>query len=104
MTGGGAPVPDHLCGSPLDPLQQLSVFLLLEAPHLDAVFQMGPHKSRVEGDNHLPVPASHPSSDGAQDTICFPTCKGTLLAHVSSIKTPRSFSAALLSRTAPSSL
>ena len=43
---------------------------------------MGPQEGRVERNNHLPVPAGHPSSDGAQDTICFLSCKSTLLAHV----------------------
>ena len=46
-------VPSYLCGPPLDPLQQLPVFLVLGAPDLDAVLQMGPHKGRVERDNHL---------------------------------------------------
>ena len=73
---------DHLSGTPLDPLQELRVFFVLRAPGLDTVFQMGPHKSQVERDNHLPVPAGHPSSDGAQGTVCFPRCKSTLLAHV----------------------
>ena len=50
----------HLSDPPLDPLQQLSVFLILGAPYLDTVLQMGPHKSRIEGDNHLPLPAGHP--------------------------------------------
>jgi len=43
---------------------------------------MGPHRERVEGNNHLSVPAGHPTSDGAQNTICFLSCKSTLLAHV----------------------
>jgi len=73
---------DHLHGLSPDPLQQLSVLLVLGAPELDAVLQMGPHEGRVERDSHLPAPAGHPSSDGAQDTICFPSCKSTLLAHV----------------------
>ena len=47
---------DHLCGPPLDPLQQLPVFLVQGAPDLDSVLQMGPHEGRVERDNHLPVP------------------------------------------------
>ena len=36
---------------------------------------MGPQEGRVERDNHLSVPPGHPSSDGAQDTICFQICK-----------------------------
>ena len=36
---------DHLSGPPLDPLQELHILPLLGAPGLDAVLQMGPHKS-----------------------------------------------------------
>jgi len=43
-------------GPPLVPLQQLYVFLVLEAPYMDTVLQMGPHEGREEGDNHLPPP------------------------------------------------
>ena len=43
---------------------------------------MGPHKGRAERDNHLPVLTGHPSADVTQDTICFLSCKSTLLAHV----------------------
>ena len=50
-----------------------ALFLVLGAPDLEAVLQMGPHKGRVERDNHLPVPAGHPSHDGAQDIVCFPS-------------------------------
>ena len=66
---------DCLHGPPLD-----EALHLLGAPGLvDAVLQMGPQEGRVERDNHLPVPAGHPSSDGAQDTICFQSCTSTLL-------------------------
>jgi len=41
----------------------------------------GSHEGRVEGDNQLHVLAGHLSSDGTQDTISFPGCKCTLLAH-----------------------
>ena len=43
---------------------------------------MGSHKDRVEGDNYLPLPAGHPSSDGTQNTIGLLGCKHTLLVHV----------------------
>jgi len=56
---------DHLCGLPLDPLLQLYIFPVWEAPDLDTVLQLGPHKGRVEGSNHHPSPAGHPSSDAA---------------------------------------
>ena len=42
---------DHLCGPPLDLLQELRVLPMLEAPDQDAVLQMGLHKGRVEQDN-----------------------------------------------------
>ena len=51
--------PDHVCGPPLDPLIQLYVFLVLEDLDLDAILQMGPHKGREEGDNHLPSFIGH---------------------------------------------
>ena len=37
---------------------------------------------RVEGDNHLPLPAGHPSFDAAQGTSGIQGCKCTLLAYV----------------------
>ena len=45
--------PDHLQGPPLDLLQQHSV-LVLGAPELDAVLQVGSHESGVEAQNNLP--------------------------------------------------
>ena len=39
-------------------------------------------KVRVEADNHVPLPAGHPSSDAVQDTISLLGCKSSLLAHV----------------------
>ena len=77
---GEVPQPsDHLCGCHLDPLQQLLICLVLGAPGLDAVQQVGPHEGRTEGNNHLPCPAGHPSFDAAQDTVVFPGYKQTLL-------------------------
>jgi len=38
---------------------------MLETPDMNAVLQMGPHKGRIERDNHLLVPADYSSSDGA---------------------------------------
>ena len=65
---------NHLSGPPLDSFQELCVFLVLGAPGLDAVLQMGPHKSGAEGDNHLPLPAGHPFFNAAQNTV-FPSFK-----------------------------
>ena len=36
---------DHLCGPPLNSFQELCVFLVLGAPGLDTVLQVGTHKS-----------------------------------------------------------
>jgi len=87
---------DHLCGSPLDLLQQLLILPVLEAPGLDAVLPMEPHKGRVERDNHLPFPAGRPSADAAQDTTGIAHC--WLVSSFSFIRTPTSFLAGLLSR------
>ncbi|KAK4823668.1 hypothetical protein QYF61_005639 [Mycteria americana] len=73
---------DHFCGPRLDPLQQVHVFPVLRTPELDGVLQVGSHKSRVEGQNHLPRPAGHTSFDAAQDTVGFLGCERTLPAHV----------------------
>ena len=73
---------DHFCGPPLDPLQQVHVLLMLGAPELNAILQVGSHKSRVEGENHLPQPAGHTSFHAAQDTVGFLGCKRTLPGHV----------------------
>jgi len=65
---------DHLCGPPLDPLQQLHVLLVLRAPELDAGLQVASHQSRVEGQNCLPRPAGHASLDATQDTVGLLGC------------------------------
>ena len=39
---------NHLSWSPLDPYQELWIFLVLGTPSLEAVLQMWPHKSWVE--------------------------------------------------------
>ncbi|KAK4827794.1 hypothetical protein QYF61_021747 [Mycteria americana] len=67
---------------PLDSLQQVHVLLMLGAPELNAVLQVGSHKSRVEGENPPPRPAGHASFDAAQDTVGSLGCKRTLLGHV----------------------
>lgn len=73
---------NHPHGPLLDPLQQLHIFLALEAPDLNVVLQVEPHEGRVERDNHLPLPDGHPFSDGTQDTICFLIYKSILVAYV----------------------
>ena len=85
------------CSSPLEPplnkLQKLLIFLVLQAPGLDAVFQMGPHKNRVEGDNHLP--AGH-SSFLAASTHCW------LLPSLSSTRVHKFFTGLLSMSSSPS--
>jgi len=45
LTGEVLQPSDHLIGSPLDPLQELHALPVLGAAGLDALLQMGPHKS-----------------------------------------------------------
>ncbi|KAK4828770.1 hypothetical protein QYF61_000795 [Mycteria americana] len=73
---------DHLCGPPLDSLQQVHVLLMLGAPEVNVVLQVGSHESGVEGENHLPRPAGHASFDAAQDTVGLLGCKRMLPGHV----------------------
>jgi len=68
---------DHLCGPPLDPLQQVHVCSVLRAPELDAGLQVGSHESGVEGQNHLPRPAGHADFDAAQNTVGLLGCEST---------------------------
>jgi len=63
----------HLCGPPLDPLQQLHVLLVLGAPGLDAVLQVGSHDvGTITSLSLLP-----PLFDAAQDTAGLLGCKHT---------------------------
>jgi len=73
---------DHFCGPPLDPLQQVDVFLVLGAPELDAVIQVGSYQSRAEGQNPLLRPAGHATFDAAWDMVGFLGSEHILLAHV----------------------
>ncbi|XP_053932310.1 coiled-coil domain-containing protein 91 isoform X1 [Cuculus canorus] len=76
----------HLCGPPLDPFLQAHVFPVLKAPELDAMLQVGSHKTRVEGQNPLPCPAGHASFDAAQDTVGLLGCDCILSAHVKEVE------------------
>ena len=75
---------DHLCGPPLDLIQQIHVLLVFGAPELDMLFQVGSNDSRVEGQNHLLLPTSHIYLSATQDTVGLLGCERTLLAHVES--------------------
>jgi len=46
---------------------------------LDAVLQMGPHKCRADGNNHLSVPADHLSFDAAQDAAGLQGCRHKIM-------------------------
>ena len=46
------------------------------------MLQVRSHASRVEGQNHLPWPASHTSLDATQAIVGLLGCKRTLTAHV----------------------
>ena len=71
---------DHLHGTLLFLLQQLHIFVVLGAPDLDAVPQLGPHKGREKGDNDISCSAGHSSSYAAQGTGGLSGSKSTLLA------------------------
>lgn len=43
---------------------------------------MGSHEIRVEGENYLPQPAGHTSSDVAKGTAGFMGCEHTLMRHI----------------------
>ena len=62
---------DYLLGPPLGPLQQPHIFLVLQAPGLDVILQMGPHEGR----------AGLSSFVAAQDTVGLSGCKPMLLVH-----------------------
>jgi len=55
---------------------------MLGAPGLDTALQMGPHKSRAEGNSSVSLPAGCTSFVAAQDTVGLLGCKSTLLARV----------------------
>ncbi|KAK4813652.1 hypothetical protein QYF61_014951 [Mycteria americana] len=97
---------DHLGGPPLDSLQQVQVLLMLGAPELDAVLQVGSPKSGVEGENHLPrllvtlllMRPRRRLAFWAASTRC------QVMLSFTSANTPESFSAGLLSLHSPPSL
>ena len=66
----------------LDSFQQVHALVILGDLELNAIFQMGSHKSRVEGNNHLPQLAGHASYNTAQDMVDFLGCKHTLMTQV----------------------
>jgi len=75
----------------LDPLQHIHVLLMLGAPELDAVLQVGSQESRVKGQNHLPQPAGHASLDAARLWLAFwaASARGQPMLSCSSTSTPQ---------------
>jgi len=73
---------NHFCGLPLDMTQQVHISVIPRIPHLDTVLHMMSHHCRIEAQDHLLPASNHTPFDGAQDTVCFLGCKGTLLIHV----------------------
>ena len=69
---------------PLDLLQQLGGLIVLVVLELDTVLQVGSHESRIEGQNHLPLPGGYTALDATQDMVGHLGCRSTLLAHVES--------------------
>lgn len=61
----------HLCGSPLDWLQQVHVFPEPRPTELDAPLQLGYHQCQAQRQNHSPQPAGHTAFHAAQDTWVF---------------------------------
>ncbi|KAK4825851.1 hypothetical protein QYF61_003102 [Mycteria americana] len=66
----------------LDTLQHLNVSLVVGGPKLNTVFEVRPHRCRVQGHDHFPSPAGHAISNTSQDAIGFLGRLGTLLAHI----------------------
>lgn len=64
-----------------------SMILVLGAPELNIVLQVGSHESKIEGKSHLPRCAGHASFDAVQDMVGFLGCKCTLQAYVKFVKT-----------------
>lgn len=62
-------------------LQFFNVFYELEGPKLDRVFQVWPDECQEGWKNSTPWSADCTPTDTAQDAICFPCSKATLLTH-----------------------
>ena len=96
---------EHLRGLLRTHSNSFTSSLCWEGPGLHAALHLGPHESRAEADNPLPA-LWNSSVDTAQGTAGLPGHKRTLLAcaSFSSTRTPKTFSAGLLSRISSPSL
>jgi len=82
----------------LDLLWDVNVFLVPGSPKLDILLQMWLLRCRTEGNNHFPSLAGYALAVTAQYAVGHLCCKGLLQTAVNlSTRTPRSFSAELLS-------
>lgn len=72
----------QLCGSPLDLHQQFHILLILGALELCSAFQVRPHKSRVEGQNHLLCSAGHAAFDAAQYSVGLKSYNSEILQQL----------------------
>ena len=62
-------------------LQGLDVFLVVRVPKLNALHEVWPYQSWVQGDDHLAAPAGCVISDTGQDAAGLLGDLSTLLAH-----------------------
>lgn len=70
---------DHLCGSSLDPLQEVSVVHIPISPEVNPLLQVSFHKSTTNGWNHLTRPAGYTYSDA------HPSFESTLTALLQAV-------------------
>jgi len=75
----GGQTSDHLSCSPLYLLQEVLILPVVGAAGLDVVFQMGPCKSWVEGDNHLSLSAGQLFFNAVQNAVGLLGCERVLL-------------------------
>lgn len=74
--------PHQLQCPSLNNFQDLNIFLVVRSPQLNTAIEVLPHRGRVQGDDHLPVPAGNTVSYASQDATELLGHLGTLLTHV----------------------
>jgi len=82
-------------------LSKRSLSVELGRPELGPVLQMWPHQGRVKGKKHLPRPAGHTLCNAAWDTVGCLGHRGAqcwLMTNLLATRTPKAFTAELLSR------
>jgi len=81
LTGEMLQALHHLCGSLLDPLQEIPIFYVLGSPELNTQLQVRPDQCRVEREDHFPWPTGHSPFNAPQDPIGLLNHQGTVRAH-----------------------